>query len=73
MKIEQRKVWGPEWGPQVKQSALLANPIYTEQAQEEEEKKNKKIKIRAKIEVGGSLVFWLNLPSRLEDVFSFVF
>ena len=28
-KIEQRKVWGLEWGPQVKQTALLASPIYT--------------------------------------------
>ena len=31
-KIEQRKVWGPEWGPQVKQTALLASPVYTGQA-----------------------------------------
>ena len=44
-KIEQRKVWGPEWGPQVKKkkkkkkSALLASPIYIVQAQREEEKK----------------------------------
>ena len=27
-KIEQRKVWGMEWGPQVKQTALLPSPIY---------------------------------------------
>ena len=31
-KIEQRKVQGPEWGPQVKQTALLASPIYIGQA-----------------------------------------
>ena len=35
MKIEQRKVRGPEWGPQVKQTRLLAGPIYTGQAQGE--------------------------------------
>ena len=35
-KIEQRTVWGPEWGPQVEQTALLASPIYIDQAQEEE-------------------------------------
>ena len=28
VKIEQRKVRGLEWEPQVKQTALLANPIY---------------------------------------------
>jgi len=33
MKVEQRKVQEPEWGPQVKQTALLASPIYTGQAQ----------------------------------------
>ena len=26
-KIEWRKVRGPEWGPQVKQTALLASPV----------------------------------------------
>ena len=35
VKIEQRKVRGPECGPQVKQTALLARPVYTGQAQEE--------------------------------------
>ena len=30
--IEQSKVWGPEWGLQVKQTALLTNPIYIGQA-----------------------------------------
>ena len=38
VKIEQRKVRGPEWGPQVKQTALLDSPIYIGQA--EGEKKN---------------------------------
>ena len=36
MKIEQRKVRGPEWGPQIEQTALLASPIYIGQAQGEE-------------------------------------
>ena len=33
MKIEQRKVRGPEGGPQVEQTAFLSSPIYTGQAQ----------------------------------------
>ena len=33
--IEERKVRGPETDPQVKQTALLASPIYTGQAQGE--------------------------------------
>ena len=35
MKVEQRKVRGPEWGPQVRQTALLASPVYIGQAQVE--------------------------------------
>ena len=35
--MEQKKIWGLEWEPQVKQTALLASPIYIEQAQEGEE------------------------------------
>jgi len=54
MKIEQRKVRGWEWEPQVKQTALLASPIYTGQAQGEE-KKN--VKRRAKTEPLASLLF----------------
>ena len=67
-KIEQRKVRGPEWGPQVKQTALLASPLYIRQAQGTE-KNHKK---RSQIELGASLwVFWVGPPSRLKDVFSF--
>ena len=33
-KMKQKKVQGPELGPQVKQTTLLAGPIYTGQAQE---------------------------------------
>ena len=40
MKIEQRDVWGPEWEPRVKQTALLASPIYIGQAHGEEKKKS---------------------------------
>ena len=35
VKIEQRKVRGPEWGPQVRQTTLLAGPIYIGPAQGE--------------------------------------
>ena len=41
-KLEQRKVRGPEWGPQIKQIALLASPIYIRQAQGGGGKKHKK-------------------------------
>ena len=70
-KIEQRKVWGQEWEPQVKQTALLASLIYIEQAQGEEKKH---IKRGVKIELEAFVlfwVFWASLPSCLEDVFSF--
>ena len=42
VKIEQRKVRGPELGLQVKQTALLASPIYLGLAQGEEKKAHKK-------------------------------
>ena len=73
MKIEQRKVRGPECRPQVEQTALLASSIYIWQAQGEEKKH---VKRGAKIGLGDSLlfcVFWVGLPSCLEDVFSFAF
>ena len=54
VKIEQRKIWGPEWGPQVDQTVLLASPIYIGQAQREEKKH---IKRQAKIGPGLSLFF----------------
>ena len=73
MKIEQRKVWGPEWGPQVKQTALLASPVYIGQSQQEEKKR---INRGAKIELGVSLLFTYfgsthPHASCLENVFSF--
>ena len=68
MKIEQSKVWGPELGPQVKQTALQASPIYTRQAQGEEKKH---IKRGAKIEPLGSSVglFWVGPPHALRMYF----
>ena len=53
-KIEQRRVLGQEWGPQVKQTALLASPVYIGQVQGKE--KNH-IKRGAKIGLGASLLF----------------
>ena len=54
VKREQRKVWGLEWGSQVKQTAFLASPIYIGQAQGEEKKH---VKRGAKIGPGASLLF----------------
>ena len=47
MKMDQKKIWGLEWEIQVKQTAVLASPIYIGQAQGEE---TKYIKRGAKIE-----------------------
>ena len=70
--IEQRNVRGLQRGPQEKQTAVLASPVYIGQAQGEEKKH---IKRGAKIEPGTSLFFEPLgcLPSHLEDVFSFTF
>ena len=59
MKIEQRKVQGPEREPQVKQTALLASPIYIGQAHGEEKKH---IKRGAKIEQGDLSSLLLGRP-----------
>ena len=54
----------------MKQTALLASPVYIGQAQGGGEKKH--LKRGAKIKPGASLrVFWVCLLSRPEDVFSF--
>ena len=45
VKIEQRKVQGSEWEPQVKQTALLAGPIYIGQAQGEKTNKKEEPKL----------------------------
>ena len=65
-KMEQRKVPGLEWEPQVKQTALLASPIYIGQAQGEEKKTYKK-----RSQNWAPLFFWVSLPSCLKDAFSF--
>ena len=69
-KMEQRKVQGPEWKPQVKQTALLASPIYIGQVQVMR-KKN----ILKETKLGLVLLFSLRLrtvglPSGLKYVFS---
>ena len=71
MKIEQRKVQAPEWEPQVKQTALMASPIYIGQAQEEEKKQKEEPKLSLRLLLSTLCFFWVNLPSCLEDVFSF--
>ena len=67
MKIEQSKVWGPELEPQVKQTALLASPIYIGQVQGEEEKQYKKRSFW--ILFSSVHFFWIGPPSRFKDGF----
>ena len=73
-KIEQRKV-RQEWGPQVEQTALLASPIYIGQAQGEEKKTSKEEPKGWGFSLCFSplCIFWVGMPSQLEDVFSFIF
>ena len=67
MNIQQRKVRGPEWEPQVKHTALLASPVYIAQGE-----KKKHIKRGATTEpLSSCLVSWVGPHSCLEDVFSF--
>ena len=71
-RIEQRKVWGPEWGPQVEWTALLASPIYIGQAQGEEKKhikrgaKGPRVSLSHVCALSVSLsplcVFWVSMP-----------
>ena len=73
-KIEQRKVGGLEWEPQVKQTALLAGPIYIGQAQGEkniskEEPKPSSLSLQRDGAIFSSRL-WIALPSRLKDGFS---
>ena len=83
-KIEQRKVWGLEWGPQVEQTAFLASPIYIGQAQGEEKtyKKRRQRTRGLSLCLPHTLVLSLSLfSSHLlgrhalmpQDVFSFYF
>ena len=74
-KIEQRKVQGPERGPQVAQTALLASPIYIGQFPGGGEKTHKKRSQNARglsLSLSSLHLFgWM--PSWIEDVFSFIF
>ena len=45
-KIEQKKVWGSEWGPQVKQTTLLTSPICIGQRKEKRQKEEPKLSQR---------------------------
>ena len=68
-KTDQRKVWGLEWEPQVKQTAFLAGQ-FTEGRPRGRRKQH--IKRGAKMDPLSSLhIFWVGWPSDLEDVFSF--
>ena len=71
MKMEQRKVPGPGWGPQVKQTALLASSIYTGQAQGEEKKAYKRRSQNWASGLSSLRIFWVSPPSHLKEVFSF--
>ena len=72
MQIEQRKVWGWEWGPQVEQTALLA--IYIGQPQGEEKRCIKRGAKWPGVSLSlFSLSLLVSMPSHLKDVFSFIF
>ena len=73
-KIEQRKVGGPEWGPQVKQTlSWLVQFTYGRLSGRRKKKKKKHIKRGAKIELERLFIFLISVrpPSCLEDVFFF--
>ena len=78
-KIEQKKVQGPEWGLQVEQIILLANPIYIGQAQGEEkniEEEEPKGSVCLSLPRAGEFLcsrLWVDMPSRLEDGFSYYY
>ena len=85
MKIEQRKVRGPEWGPQVEQTALLASPINRAGSGEEKKHIKRGAKGQSSLSSPGSRslalslslsslpIFWVSMPSHFEDVFSCYF
>ena len=62
--MEQKKICGPEWEPQVTQTAPLASPVYTGQAQAEEKNIQKE-------EPRLSLSFGVGPPSHFEEILSF--
>ena len=58
VKIEQRNAPRPEWGPQVKQIALLASPIYIGQVQGEEKKHIKRGAKGPGMSLSSLRIFW---------------
>ena len=62
MKIEQRKVGGPECGPQVEETALLASPIYIGWSQGEEKTYKKRPKGQGPLSLPCALPFSLSSP-----------
>ena len=73
-KIGQRKVRGLEREPQVKQTILLAGPIYIRQAQGQRNIKKEEPKPSSLSLLHDGVLFslhlWINVPSRLKDGFS---
>ena len=73
-KIEQRKVWGPEWGAQVEKKTPLASPIYIGQAQREKKHINRGAKGLgvSLIHAGAlfSLHLWVDMLSRHAEGFN---
>ena len=76
-KIEQRKEGGLECGPQVKQTTLLASPVYRGQAHGEENTYKKRSKRERGLSLSLSLwalfssYLWVDMPSHLKDGFSY--
>ena len=62
-----------------RRNALLASPIYIGQAQGKEETYKKRsqrarvLSLSLSFSFSSLCVFWVSMPSRLEDVFSFIF
>ena len=73
-KMKQKKVRGPECGPQVKQTPLLAGPICTGRPRERETYKQKsQNQLSLSLLRAGALFsscLWIDVPSCLEDGFS---
>ena len=83
-KIEQRLAQGQKWGPQVKETSLLASSVYNRAGprggktlQKEETKGQGSLSCAGMHTLFFFLsplhVFWVGMPPHLEDVFSFIF
>ena len=72
-KIEQRKVWGLEWGLQVEHTALLAIPICIGQPQGEGKTYKKRSQRALSCACTGAFFssrIWVDMPLHFEDGFS---